>query len=73
MNTVKETFVAFMYNFALSTYYLISESYLSRPKYGLKQELKLKDQLNFFFNFGDLLQDFSLQIYPPGKIREVML
>ena len=68
MNTVKETFVAFMYNFALSTYYLISESYLSRPKYGLKQELKLKDQLNFFFNFGDLLQDFSLQIYPPGKI-----
>ena len=68
MNTVKETSVAFMYNFALSTYYLISESYLSRPKYGLKQELKLKDQVNFFFNFGDLLQDFSLQIYPPGKI-----
>ena len=59
MNTVKETFVAFMYNFALSTYYLISESYLSRPKYGLKTRVEIERSTKLFFNFRVLLQDVA--------------
>ena len=49
-----------MYNFASSTYYLISESYLSRPKYGLKTRVEIERSTKLIFNFGVLLQDVSL-------------
>ena len=47
-----------MYNFALSTYYLISESYLSRPKYGLKTRVEIERSTKLF-----LISEFCCKMF----------